>query len=145
MNSTRQATVPLVEEAAATGKVAEIFADIRQTKGIAFVPNFWRTLASLGVEVVGFRTFPDHHPYSARDVEDLRLWARGLAAELVLTTQKDLVKLRIDRLGPIPLRAVRIGLEVLEGSDELDQSLAALLPADRPTGKDSPCPSTSPP
>lgn len=40
------ATVRMVEEAEAQGKVAEIFADIKQTKNIDFVPNFWRTLAT---------------------------------------------------------------------------------------------------
>lgn len=40
------ATVRMVEEAEAQGKVADIFADIKQTKNIDFVPNFWRTLAT---------------------------------------------------------------------------------------------------
>jgi AhpD family alkylhydroperoxidase len=50
MTADRIATVPPVSETAATGKVAEIFADIKRTKNIDFVPNFWRTLA----------TNPDH-------------------------------------------------------------------------------------
>lgn len=41
----RQATVRLVEEKEAVGRTAEIFADIKATKNIDFVPNFWRTLA----------------------------------------------------------------------------------------------------
>ena len=40
------ATVRLVEESEATGRVAAIFADIRATKGIDTVPNFWRALAT---------------------------------------------------------------------------------------------------
>jgi AhpD family alkylhydroperoxidase len=40
------ATVRPVEESEATGKVAEIYADIRATKQIDFVPNFWRVLAT---------------------------------------------------------------------------------------------------
>jgi AhpD family alkylhydroperoxidase len=44
--SQRPATVPLVEESRAIGLVAEIFADIKATKGIDFVPAFWRTLAT---------------------------------------------------------------------------------------------------
>jgi uncharacterized peroxidase-related enzyme len=40
------ATVRLVEEAEATGKVAAVFADIKATKKLDFVPNFWRALAS---------------------------------------------------------------------------------------------------
>jgi AhpD family alkylhydroperoxidase len=36
----------MVEEHEATGRVREIYADIRETKKIDFVPNFWKTLAS---------------------------------------------------------------------------------------------------
>ncbi len=42
----RSATVRLVPEESATGKVAEIFADIKATKKIPFVPHFWRALAT---------------------------------------------------------------------------------------------------
>jgi AhpD family alkylhydroperoxidase len=40
------ATVRLVEETEATDRVAAVFADIKATKGIDSVPNFWRALAS---------------------------------------------------------------------------------------------------
>jgi AhpD family alkylhydroperoxidase len=42
----RGATVEMVEETAATGRVREIYEDIRRTKQIDFVPNFWKTLAA---------------------------------------------------------------------------------------------------
>ena len=42
-------------------------------------------------------------------------WAGGMGANLALTTQKDLVKLRTATLGPVSLRAVRIGLEIMDG------------------------------
>jgi AhpD family alkylhydroperoxidase len=42
----RPATVDMVEESAATGRVREIYDDIKATKQIDFVPNFWKTLAS---------------------------------------------------------------------------------------------------
>jgi AhpD family alkylhydroperoxidase len=50
MTATRQATVRLVDEQGAGGKVREIFDDIKRTKNIDFVPNLWRALA----------TNPDH-------------------------------------------------------------------------------------
>jgi uncharacterized peroxidase-related enzyme len=46
MDSKRTATVRPVAESEATGRVAEIFADIKATKGIDFVPNIWRVLAT---------------------------------------------------------------------------------------------------
>jgi len=50
MSQSRIATVTPVSEAEATGKVATVFADIKTTKKIDFVPNLWRVLA----------TNPDH-------------------------------------------------------------------------------------
>ncbi len=41
-----QATVRPVEEPEATDRVAAVFADIKATKKIDFVPNFWRVLAT---------------------------------------------------------------------------------------------------
>ena len=37
---------PLIEEAEATGKVREVFDDIKKTKEIDFVPDIWRALAN---------------------------------------------------------------------------------------------------
>lgn len=39
-------TVAAVDEREATGRVAEIFADVKATKGLDFVPRFWRVLAT---------------------------------------------------------------------------------------------------
>lgn len=49
MNPTKvrpPATVRMVAEQEATGRVREIYEDIKATKQIDFVPNFWRALAS---------------------------------------------------------------------------------------------------
>src|SRR5262249_6505165 len=46
MSADRVATVRPVEEHEATGKVAAIFADIKRTKNIDFVPAFWRVIAT---------------------------------------------------------------------------------------------------
>ncbi len=46
MAEQRQATVRLVSESGAGGKVRRIFDDIKATKNIDFVPNFWRALAT---------------------------------------------------------------------------------------------------
>jgi tetraacyldisaccharide 4'-kinase len=97
--------------------------------GIGNPEGFRRTLLPLCRELVDFRIFADHHNYSAEDAGSLERWARDLGANLVLTTQKDLVKLRASLLGPVPLRALRIGLEITAGSDIMDDVLARLLPS----------------
>ena len=39
------AVVPLISDQQASGKVADIYADIRATRGTDFINNFWRALA----------------------------------------------------------------------------------------------------
>jgi AhpD family alkylhydroperoxidase len=51
MTEPRVATATLVSDAAASGKVAEIFADIKRTKNIDFVPNLWRVVATNPVQL----------------------------------------------------------------------------------------------
>jgi tetraacyldisaccharide 4'-kinase len=89
--------------------------------GIGNPEGFRRTIEPLCRKLLDFRIFPDHYDYSAADVVALERWADGLGANLVLTTQKDLVKLRASVLGLAPLRALRIGLEVMEGGAILDE------------------------
>jgi tetraacyldisaccharide 4'-kinase len=107
--------------------------------GIGNPEGFRRTLLPLCRELLDFRVFPDHHRYSAADVGSLERWAHALGADLVLTTQKDLVKLRASVLGPAPLRALRIGLELTAGGEVMEDLLARLLPTrhrDGPIEKD---------
>jgi AhpD family alkylhydroperoxidase len=44
--NTPVATICPVNENEATGKVADIFADIKRTKNIDFVPRFWQVIAT---------------------------------------------------------------------------------------------------
>jgi tetraacyldisaccharide 4'-kinase len=86
--------------------------------GLGNPAAFRRTLRDLGCKAADFRTYPDHHAYTRVDVESLRDWARQQPADAALvTTQKDLVKLRTARIGERDLFALRVGLRVREGAD----------------------------
>ncbi len=39
-------TVHMVEESEAEGLVKEIYEDIKRTRGVDFIPNFWKTIAA---------------------------------------------------------------------------------------------------
>lgn len=96
--------------------------------GVGNPESFRRTLADLGADVCAFREYPDHHAYTREDVDDLRAWARGLPSDCqVVVTQKDLVKLRLSRLGDRPLWSLRIRLHVERGAEELERRLEAAL------------------
>jgi tetraacyldisaccharide 4'-kinase len=97
--------------------------------GIGNPGAFRATLAGLGADVVSFRTFADHHPYGRADVEGLHAWARALpGGAVVVTTQKDLVKLRLALLGGRPLWALRVRLEFDAGREAIDRLLEGVLP-----------------
>jgi tetraacyldisaccharide 4'-kinase len=97
--------------------------------GIGNPVAFRRTLEQLGATVVEFRSFPDHHPYTRADVDDLRAWASRLPADAVVaTTQKDWVKLRLADLAGRPLWAVRIGLAFRDDQDAFDEALRRVAP-----------------
>jgi tetraacyldisaccharide 4'-kinase len=96
--------------------------------GLGNPEAFRRTLLDLGADLRAFRTFPDHHVYTRTDVEALRTWARQQATEgLVVTTQKDLVKLRLTELGGRALYALRVRLHVTSGQDEFDHKLLSMV------------------
>ena len=96
--------------------------------GIGNPEAFRRTLTDLGAEVIAFRAFPDHHPYTRADVDDLRTWAAGLPqGAAIATTQKDLVKLRLPDLADRPLWAVRVGMRFTDGEDRLREKLRAVV------------------
>ncbi len=87
-NAPYPATVPLVDEATATGKVATIFADIRATKGIEKVPAFWRTLATAPdqLELIWTRLKALMHPEAVGRKSSLDARTREIIAVAVSAT-----------------------------------------------------------
>jgi tetraacyldisaccharide 4'-kinase len=83
--------------------------------GIGNPAGFRHTLTSSGFDLVELREFPDHHLYSREDVDALSAWADQQNISAVLCTCKDLVKLRVPRIGKRSLWAVSVGMEMLSG------------------------------
>jgi len=61
--------------------------------GIARPEAFRRTLIDIGAQVVAFMPFPDHHDYSREDIREIQKTAMKEKAEIIVTTEKDGVKL----------------------------------------------------
>ena len=84
----REATVRLVDENAVGGKVREIFDDIKRTKNIDFVPNFWRALATNvdQLELVWRQLKTLMHPEAAGRTSRLDAKTREIIALVVSAT-----------------------------------------------------------
>jgi len=70
--------------------------------GIAAPERFFEDVRRAGCAIVGTRAFADHHAYSRKDVAGLADAARRAGAEVILTTEKDYVRLLPWR--PFPIR-----------------------------------------
>jgi tetraacyldisaccharide 4'-kinase len=74
--------------------------------GIARPAGFRRTLAALGAEVAAERVFPDHHRFSAGDLARALHAADAARCELVVTTEKDAVRLPSEAAADARVRAL---------------------------------------
>ena len=84
--------------------------------GLADNYNFRRTVESLKCNLSGFMEFPDHHPYSDRDLEEILSAAKKRMSECIITTEKDYVRIahKIDW----PYDLFVIGIEIDFGVDK---------------------------
>jgi tetraacyldisaccharide 4'-kinase len=71
--------------------------------GIARPDEFIADVRRHGIAVAGSRTFADHHAFTARDVSAIVTAARAASADVVLTTEKDYVRLLPHRPFPMPI------------------------------------------
>ncbi len=94
--------------------------------GLGNPAGFRHTLEVCGYDVVGFHEFPDHHAYGSGDLNVLAAAARQSDAEALVCTQKDLVKIGVDRLGDRPLWAIRVGIDFLAGREAFERELPTL-------------------
>jgi tetraacyldisaccharide 4'-kinase len=61
--------------------------------GIARPERFYGDLERSGWQLTGSRSFPDHHPYMSEEIEQISRTARDTGADVILTTEKDAVRL----------------------------------------------------
>ena len=90
--------------------------------GIAHPLDFFHTLEQVPVQIVNQDYFSDHHDYSTDDLKTIESRAKQAGAKLIVTTEKDAVKLR-GYTFDLPVYAVRIALEILEGQEAWDRLL----------------------
>ncbi len=94
--------------------------------GIASPRSFESSLEDLGATLVGFRHYADHHRYSAREIADVLAEAREKGADMVVTTEKDAVRMpRIDG-APVPVRYLRIEIRFNSGLEEFERCISEI-------------------
>ncbi len=98
--------------------------------GIARPARFFDALRAQGWEVRREMVFPDHHWYTLRDLDAVASAARGLNVDLIVTTEKDAVRLGATELAGSASTWAYLPLAVtIEPSDRFDAWLLGRLKA----------------
>ena len=98
--------------------------------GIARPEQFFAGLQAAGLHLAVRKAFPDHHIYTAPEVDQLRASASAVGATAIITTEKDLLRLGKLSAGftePLPLETARLRIEI-EHEDEAIEWLLERLP-----------------
>ncbi len=96
--------------------------------GLANPDSFQQTLVKLKWTVCAFIPFPDHHAYTDQDLERLLSRWRREQADVLITTEKDWVKLagRLSREQPWRCLRIQLSPEQPEQADRLLEELFAV-------------------
>ncbi len=112
-----------VVESSLDGKRAVLFAAIGRPQAFA------TTVRTLGVEVVAEQWWPDHHRYRRRDLDAILRPGRFPPHDLVITTQKDAVKLSaLGGAGLSEVLVAKIAIDFMgDGGTMLQQMLESAV------------------
>jgi tetraacyldisaccharide 4'-kinase len=80
--------------------------------GVANPEYFSLLLRKCGMEIVSEAIFPDHHRFTNKDLASIEGTSKGM--DWIVTTEKDMVKLRKLNIDSLPLRALRIEMKIWE-------------------------------
>jgi tetraacyldisaccharide 4'-kinase len=94
--------------------------------GIGNPEAFRRTASDAGLHVAGMTSFPDHHAYTPDDLGRAAERARKLGADILVTTEKDIVK--IHHVPSMPLYVLEIHMQFPgDGDGALKRSVEKIL------------------
>ena len=93
---------------------------------IARPESFEGFLEQLGSELVLADHYADHHRYTQQELIDFVNQAKEAGAEMIVTTEKDAVRMpRLDRCD-VPIYYLRIQIDILNGRENFDQCISRI-------------------
>jgi len=94
--------------------------------GIAAPESFEAFLRETGAKLIYTRRFLDHYRFTADDLADVFAEARAAGVELMITTEKDAVRIEPGRQFPLPCSYLRLEIEILRGAKDFDEAVAKI-------------------
>jgi len=94
--------------------------------GIAAPESFEAFLRETGAKLDYTRRFLDHHRFTSDDLETVFAEALEARVELLITTEKDAVRLDPSRKIPVPCYYLRLEIEILRGAKDFDEAVGKI-------------------
>ncbi len=112
-------------------------AKVFSVAGIASPRSFETSLEDLGATILDRRRFADHHRYYRREIAAIVRAAANLGADMVVTTEKDAVRMPQIEDCVVPIYYLRIEIRFNSGLQEFERCLGLITNA-RPEETKSP-------
>jgi tetraacyldisaccharide 4'-kinase len=81
--------------------------------------------------------FLDHHRYTGEELDKMFQQAKNLGADVMVTTEKDAVRIPADYKPMIPLYFVRMEIEIIEGFEDFEDAVEDLCRLGSDANKES--------
>ena len=99
---------------------------IAALSGIASPEGFEEFLVELGGTLVHKERFADHHRYTQQELIDFINKAKSSKAQMVVTTEKDAVRIPKLERRDIPVYFLRVEIEILSGRENFEQCVSRI-------------------
>ena len=94
--------------------------------GIASPRGFEQLILRMSGEMRFRRRFLDHHRYREDELDRMFLQAKNAGADVMVTTEKDAVRIPPGYKPVIPFYYIRMEIEIIEGFDDFEEAVAGI-------------------
>ncbi|MBR0459854.1 MAG: tetraacyldisaccharide 4'-kinase [Victivallales bacterium] len=94
--------------------------------GIAVPESFENYLEQLGGVIVNRKRFVDHHRYRESEIQEFYAESLKAGAELLVTTEKDAVRIPHVKFGTTPFLFLRVEIRILSGQDHFNNCIKSI-------------------
>lgn len=118
-----------LQEVGGQGKQALLVlkgARVAAFSAIAKPDSFEGFLENRGAELVSTKRFLDHHRFTTEELVEFFERAEDVGADMIVTTEKDAVRVPHYLRSKIPMYFLRLEVEILKGSEDFENAVSAI-------------------